>query len=164
MTDYEMNRRLTAPIKAVLEAMSKGLDGMNEDGSDFYDQNFYFGFGNPVGGIRTAEMYVCPESYEAMETALAELLDFISAEYPVERIERQDDEVYYIAQDGTRYDIGEIKTPNGEKTFDMTVLVRHENNEEEDGDIIDYVMGGSTMTDDELMKWCRETVEHHTKK
>ena len=36
-------------------------------GEEFYEQNFYIGFGNPLSGIKMSEMYICPESYEIME-------------------------------------------------------------------------------------------------
>lgn len=162
MTDIEMNKKLTEPMLTILKEMNKGLDGMTEDGSDFYEQNFYFGFGNPKTGIHTAEIYVCPESYEAMEQTLSDLIDFINEEYPVERLVRENGEFYYIDKDGTRYDIGELKSPgNGGRTFDILTL----NNPDfpdadgsKDSFCINWIYGATVMTDDEILDFCRKSV------
>ena len=62
MTDYEQNKKLTAPVKSVLESMRADLEGTSPEDGELYENNFYFGYGKPETGIRWAEVYVSPET------------------------------------------------------------------------------------------------------
>ena len=55
-------------LRQILADMHAGLDGMCEDGSDFYDKQFFLGWGGTVVSIPTG-----PESFDIFETAINQL-------------------------------------------------------------------------------------------
>lgn len=167
MTDYEQNKKLTDPVKAVLQSMSSGLDGMTSDDGAFYDNNFYFGFGRPGTGIRWAEVYISPETYEITETALNAVLDYFNEEYPVERIEHREGEAFYYSPSGKKYVITELATPGRETRYDIGILMEVTTGECEDcpeyKTLPGYVYGVASMSDGELLDWCREIAAEYEK-
>lgn len=167
MTDYEQNKKLTDPVKAVLQSMSSGLDGMTSDDGAFYDNNFYFGFGRPGTGIRWAEVYISPETYEIMETALNAVLDYFNEEYPVERIERKSGEAFYYSPTGRKYIITELGTPGLSARYDIGTMLEVVSGEDEECPeykiLPGYVYGVASMRDGELLDWCRGITEGYEK-
>ena len=167
MTDYEQNKKLTGPVKAVMQSMASGLDGMTSDDGAFYDNNFYFGFGRPGTGIRWAEVYISPETYEIMETALNAVLDYFNEEYPVERIERKMGEAFYYSPSGRQYIIAELTTPGDATRYDIGILLEVIPGEDEYlteyKTVPGYVYGVDSMRDGELLDWCREITAEYEK-
>lgn len=167
MTYYEQNKKLTAPVKAVLQSMASGLDGMTSDDGAFYDNNFYFGYGKPETGVRCAEVYISPETYDIMETALNAVLDYFNDEYPVERIERRNSEAFYYSPSGRKYVITELSTPGRETRYDIGILMEVVSGEDEDcpdyKTLPGYVYGVASMRDGELLDWCRGITAEYEK-
>lgn len=167
MTDYEQNKKLTAPVKSVLESMRAGLEGTSPEDGELYENNFYFGYGKPETGIRWAEVYVSPETYEIMESALSAALDFFNEEYPVERIERKSGEVFYYSPSGREYVITELATPGRETYYDIGILMEVVPGWDED--CLDYkavpghIYGVASMRDGELLDWCHGVIAEYEK-
>lgn len=169
MTDYEQNKKLTAPVKSVLESMRADLEGTSPEDGAFYDNNFYFGYGKPETGIiRWAEVYVSPETYEIMETALNATLDFFNENYPVERIERKSGEAFYYSPSGREYVIAELATPGGETYYDIGILMEVVHGWGEDGPdyktVPGHIYGVASMRDGELLDWCHGVITEYEKK
>lgn len=176
MTNYEMNKKYAEPIKAVLAAMEKdfeeftnaGFLNNNEATEKFYANHYYFGYGNPESGIRWAEFYMCPESDECMEVSLKNLLDFINEEYPVERIERVEGEVFYYSPSGRKYAIVELIAVGTDTHYDIGILMEVTPGECEDcpeyKTVPGYVYGVASMPESELLEWCRGMVTEYEKK
>lgn len=77
-TDKEWNAKLRKPFAELLEYMGAELEsGLGNDDERFYDHDVILGFGN-----RTAKIYVCPETYEILEKACHDVIDFVDEEYP----------------------------------------------------------------------------------
>lgn len=76
-TDKEMNEKLRKPFAELLEYMGNELEsGLGSDDERFYSHDVVLGFGN-----RTAKIYVCPETYEIIEKACHQVIDFVDEEY-----------------------------------------------------------------------------------
>jgi len=171
MTDAELNKKYSEPMKAILKAMEDDLAGMFDvlqGKGKIYESNFYFGFGNPQDGIRWAEFYSCPEAYENMEESLNNLLDLINEEYPVERIERTEGEVFYYSPSGRKYAIVELIAVGTDTHYDIGILMEVTPGECEDcpeyKTVPGYVYGAASMPEKELLEWCRGMVsEYETK-
>lgn len=167
MTDYEQNKKLTGPVKAVMQSMASGLDGMTSDDGAFYESSFYFGYGKPETGIRWAEVYISPETYEIMESALNAVLDYFNEEYPVERIERREGEAFYYSPSGRKYVIVELVTPGRETHYDIGILMEVTPGECEDCPeykiLPGYLYGVASMRDGELLDWCRGITKGYEK-
>lgn len=95
-TDKEMNAKLRKPFDELLKYMGEELDnGLGQDDDRFYNHDVTLGFGN-----RTASIYVCPETYEILEKACHEVIDFVDEEYPANEPIGRLVESYEIAYTG----------------------------------------------------------------
>lgn len=171
MTDAELNKKYSEPMKAILKAMEDYLGGICDapkGKGKAYEPNFYFGFGNPQDGIRLAEFYFCPEAYENMELSLNNLLEFIKEEYPVERVERVEGEVFYYSPSGRKYAIVELVAVGTDTHYDIGILMEVTPGECEDcpeyKTIPGYVYGAASMPESELLEWCRGMVTEYENK
>lgn len=77
-TDAMINERLRKPFEDILERMHQTTD-TSENMEEIYKEDSFL----TIGYLdKTAKIYICPETYEIIENACTQMIEFIDEQYP----------------------------------------------------------------------------------
>ena len=159
--ERKLLREIDGLLTEMRDELNSDLEGDPKDeGCAFYEQDFYFGFGNAKTGVKFVKMYICPESFEIMEQALTSLSEFVrECLPPTEWVERRKDgSVFYHDATGRTFALVKPGPCGGKDSVDigllMEVLPGEDDDHPEYKPLNKYIEGISRMYDKDIIAWC----------